>query len=101
VTYSSVDWGSGATVSITIKNNGTTAVDGWTLAFDFPGDQKITNLWCGEFTQSGTTVTISSASFNGTIPAGGLVSFGFNISYSGTNALPTGFTVNGSQASVN
>jgi hypothetical protein len=101
VSYSQSDWGSGATVSITIKNNGTTAVDGWKLAFDFSGNQKITNMWCGEFTQSGTTVTISNASFNGTIPVGGSVSFGFNISYSGTNAQPTYFTVNGSAASVN
>jgi endoglucanase len=101
VSYSQFDWGNGATVSITIKNNGTAAIDGWKLAFNFAGNQKITNLWCAEFTQSGAAVTISNAAYNGTISAGGLVSFGFNLSYSGTNVIPTSFTVNGSAASAN
>jgi hypothetical protein len=101
VSYTQFDWGSGATVSVTIKNNGTNAVDGWKLAFDFAGNQKISNLWSGTFTQNGTTVTISNASYNGTIPAGGSVSFGFNLNYSGTNTQPSGFTVNGSAATIN
>jgi endoglucanase len=101
VSYTQSDWGSGATVSITIKNNGTTAIDGWKLAFAFAGNQQITNIWCGSFTQSGKTVTISNASFNGAIPAGGSVSFGFNISYSGTNTKPSAFTVNGTAATTN
>ncbi|HEX3045065.1 MAG TPA: cellulase family glycosylhydrolase, partial [Bacillota bacterium] len=33
------DWGSGATINVTITNNTTTAVNGWTLAFTFPGNQ--------------------------------------------------------------
>jgi hypothetical protein len=37
--------GSGASVSITIKNNGTTAINGWTLAWNFAGNQTITNMW--------------------------------------------------------
>ncbi|HEY8463407.1 MAG TPA: cellulose binding domain-containing protein [Bacillota bacterium] len=32
---------------------------------------------------------------NGSIPPGATVSFGFNISYSGINAKPTAFTLNG------
>jgi glucuronoarabinoxylan endo-1,4-beta-xylanase len=95
VSYSQNDWGSGATVSITIKNNGTTAINGWTLAWNYVGTQKITNLWNGTYTQSGTAVTVKNASYNSTIPAKGAVSFGFNISYSGANAKPTGFTLNG------
>lgn len=95
VSYSMNDWGSGATVSITIKNNGTTAINGWKLAFSFSGNQKITNLWNGTFTQSGTAVTISNASYNSMIPAGGTVNLGFNLSYSGTNAKPTSFALNG------
>jgi endoglucanase len=100
VSYTQYDWGSGATVSVTIKNNGTTALTSWELAFDFAGNQKITNLWCAKFTQSGASVTISNESFNGAIPVGGTVSFGFNISYSGANAKPDSFTVNGSTATT-
>ncbi|HYH05220.1 MAG TPA: cellulose binding domain-containing protein, partial [Bacillota bacterium] len=100
VSYTMYDWGSGATVSITIKNNGATAINGWTLAWDFPGNQKITNLWNGSYTQNGTAVAVKNLSYNGTIPAKGSVNFGFNIAYSGSNAKPTGFTLNGTACSV-
>jgi arabinoxylan arabinofuranohydrolase len=95
VSYSQNDWGSGASVSITIKNNGATAINGWTLAWSFAGNQKITNLWNGTYTQNGTAVTVKNAPYNGTIPARGSVNLGFNISYSGANGKPTGFTLNG------
>jgi endo-1,4-beta-xylanase len=95
VSYSMSDWGSGATVSVAIKNNGASAINGWKLAFSFAGNQKITNLWCGTYTQSGTSVTVTNAVYNSTIAAGGSVNFGFNLSYSGANAKPTSFTLNG------
>ncbi|HEY8463106.1 MAG TPA: endo-1,4-beta-xylanase [Bacillota bacterium] len=100
VNYTQHDWGSGATVNIIIKNNGTTAINGWKLAFSFPGNQKIVNLWCGKYTQSGADVTVTNESFNSTIAPGGTVSFGFNISYSGTNAKPTKFTLNGTDCQI-
>ncbi len=96
VTYSMNDWGSGATVNITIKNNTSTAVNGWTLAWTFSGNQTITNLWSGSYTQSGTSVSVTDAGYNANIPAnGGTTNFGFNINYSGTNAKPASFTLNG------
>lgn len=90
------DWGSGATVNVTITNKTNAAVNGWTLAWAFPGNQAITNLWNGTYTQSGASVTVKNAAYNATIPAnGGSVTFGFNLNYSGTDAKPTGFTLNG------
>jgi hypothetical protein len=90
------DWGSGATISVTIKNNTATAVNGWTLAWTFPGNQTITNLWNGTYTQSGASVTVKDGGFNALIPAnGGSVNFGFNLNYSGTNGKPASFTLNG------
>jgi endoglucanase len=94
VNYTMNDWGGGATVSITIKNNGTTAIEGWKLVWAFSGNQKITNIWNGTYTQSGPEVTVKNTTYNAAIPAGGSVSFGFNLSYSGSNAKPTGFTLN-------
>jgi endo-1,4-beta-xylanase len=96
VSYTQNDWGSGATVSVTITNNGATAINGWTLGWTFSGNQKITNMWNGRYTQNGTAVSVTNQSYNATIPARGTVSFGFNLSYSGTNAKPTNFTLNGS-----
>ncbi|HEY8464191.1 MAG TPA: glycoside hydrolase family 11 protein [Bacillota bacterium] len=101
VDYSQNDWGSGATVTVTITNNGSLPINGWNLAWTFPGNQKITNAWNARYTQSGASVIASNQSWNSTIPAnGGRVSFGFNISYSGTNAKPTSFTLNGSSSST-
>jgi endoglucanase len=97
VDYTQNDWGSGATVSVTITNNGSSAINGWTLEWSFSGNQKITNMWNASYTQSGTTVKATNAAHNSTIPAnGGKVSFGFNLSYSGTNTKPTVFKLNGS-----
>jgi arabinoxylan arabinofuranohydrolase len=101
VSYTIEDWGGGgATVSITIRNNGTIGLYGWELSFSFPGNQTITNLWNGGYTQDGNVVTVSNETWNAIIPAGGTVNFGFNLSFSGTNAKPTDFTLNGAACSV-
>jgi len=100
VIYSQNDWGSGASVSITIKNKTSSDIDGWTLIFDFPGNQKITNLWSGEYTQNSTTVTIKNTTWNNKIPVNGSVSLGFNISYSGKSDKPTSITLNGNSCSI-
>jgi endo-1,4-beta-xylanase len=90
------DWGNGATINVTIKNNTTSTVNGWTMAFTFPGNQTISNLWNGTYTQSGASVSVKDAGYNATIGAnGGTVNFGFNLNYSGTNSKPTSFTLNG------
>jgi thermitase len=97
----SSDWGTGATINVTITNNTTTAVNGWTLAFTFPGNQTITNLWNGAYTQSGASVSVKDAGFNASIGAnGGSTNFGFNLNYSGANTRPASFTLNGVACSV-
>lgn len=100
VTYTQNHWGTGATVNITIKNNGTTTINGWKLDFTFPGNQKISHLWCGKYTQNGAAVTVTNESYNGIIAPGGTANFGFNINYNGTNDKPTSFTVNGVVATI-
>lgn len=90
------DWSTGATVSIVITNNTPTAINGWTLAWTFPGDQTITDIWNATRTQNGATVTATNLSYNAGIPAsGGTAGLGLNISYTGANAIPTAFTLNG------
>lgn len=91
------DWGNGATINVTLKNNGP-AITGWILGWTFSGNQTITNLWNGTYTQNGASVSVRNANYNASISTGGSVSFGFNLNYSGTNAAPTGFTVNSSSA---
>jgi hypothetical protein len=91
----SSDWGSGATISVTVTNKGTSDINGWKIQWNYSGNEKINNLWNGSLNQSGTTVNVSNANYNSLIPASGSVSFGFNIAYSGTTTKPTAFSLNG------
>jgi endoglucanase len=85
------------TVNINIQNTGKTALYPWTLAWTFPGNQKITNTWNVNESQSGQNVTLSSISSWESIPAGGTLTgaVGFSGTYTGANAKPTAFTLNG------
>jgi hypothetical protein len=95
VTYSVNDWGGGFTGTVTLANTGSAAWSAWSLGFAFPGNQKVSQGWSATWTQSGAQVTAASLSYNGAVPAGGSTSIGFNGTYTGSNAAPTAFTVNG------
>jgi poly(3-hydroxybutyrate) depolymerase len=96
VAYSTTSqWTGGFTASVTITNTGTAAISGWTLKFTFAGDQHITNAWNGTASQSGENVTITNASYNGTIAPGGNTSAGFQGTWTSSDAAPASFTVNG------
>ncbi|MFC7547670.1 PQQ-dependent sugar dehydrogenase [Plantactinospora sp. GCM10030261] len=88
-------WGTGFTVTVTMTNTGTAAVDGWTLGWTYAGNQRVTSGWNAEVNQQGADVTARNASWNPTIAPGATVSFGLLGSYSGTNPPPTSFTLNG------
>ncbi len=95
IIYCQSDWDSGAIVNVTIVNHGLAVIDGWTLNWNFPGNQRIMSMWNGTYIQKGAAVTVTNAFYNGAIPAQGAVSFGFSVSYSGANAQPSCFTING------
>ncbi len=80
---------------VTIANTGTSAINGWTLRFTFPGDQKITSAWNGTETQSGENVTTTNASYNARVAPGGNTSLGFRGTWTNSDAGPAAFTVNG------
>jgi endo-1,4-beta-xylanase len=89
-------WTGGFTASVTINNTSTSAINGWTLKFTFPGDQKITSSWnTGSNSQSGEALTLTNASYNGAIAAGGNTSIGFQGTWTSSDAAPTAFTLNG------
>jgi len=92
-------WGNGATVSVKLSNSGP-AIQSWKIVWTFPGDQKITNMWNASYTQSGASVTVNNVAWNGSIPTNGSQTFGFNLTYSGSNTAPTSFTVNSSSSST-
>jgi hypothetical protein len=95
VDYKTNDWGSGFTTDVTITNRGADAIDGWTLTYAYAGNQKLMNGWNGTWSQSGQNISVKDAGYNGKIAAGAAVSTGAQFSYSGTNAAPVSFSVNG------
>jgi hypothetical protein len=95
-------WTPGFQVALSISNTSTTAINGWTLSWTFANGQAVTQLWNGAATQSGPTVTVTNLNYNASIPAGGSYNnAGFLGTWSGTNSIPTGFTLNGTPCSVN
>jgi len=95
VTYAPNTWNDGFTANVTVANTGSTAVNGWTLGFTLPSGQAITSSWNATLTGSSGAVTARNISWNGTIPANGSQSFGFQGTYSGTYSSPSTFTLNG------
>jgi cellulase/cellobiase CelA1 len=89
-------WSGGFGANITLTNNGSTAINPWTLTFTFPASgEAVQGGWDGTWTQSGETVTVTSESWNSTIaPNGGTVSIGFNGTDTGQDPAPTVFYIN-------
>jgi len=96
VDYVPNTWPDGFTANLTVTNTSGTTVNGWTLAFTFPGDQVITSRWNTETTQNGPAVSARNVGFNTTIAPGGNVMFGFQGTHTAANANPPSFTLNGS-----
>ncbi|HBB33561.1 MAG TPA: hypothetical protein DC064_17615 [Cyanobacteria bacterium UBA9273] len=88
------DWQSGFTGSISIANNGTSNLNGWTLEFEAPFE--ITNIWNAQIvSRQGNRYTIRNLSWNSTIGAGQTLSFGFNASPGNVTSQPSGYVLNG------
>ncbi|WP_443072164.1 glycosyl hydrolase family 18 protein [Streptomyces sp. WMMC1477] len=86
------DWGTGFEGKWTIKNSGTTTLDGWKLEWDYPSDTTVNSHWEATITRDGNHYTAVDAGWNGTIAPGASVSFGYNGSGPGA---PSGCLING------
>ncbi|MFL6122698.1 protein kinase domain-containing protein [Actinophytocola sp.] len=80
-------WPGGYQVSVTVRNDGDTTLEGWAVRWRLPAGHGIRDLWNGRLTEDGaggTDVTVSDADWNTTVPAGGQTTFGFNATTPGT-----------------
>ncbi|MEU1406261.1 endo-1,4-beta-xylanase [Streptomyces sp. NPDC005728] len=80
-------WNTGFTGQVTISCSGA-SLSSWKANWTFGAGQQITQAWNAACTQSGTAVSCANASYNGAVPDGGSVTFGFNASWSGSNPVP-------------
>ncbi|MBO3101954.1 glycoside hydrolase family 6 protein [Cellulomonas fengjieae] len=87
-------WGGGFGADVTIINLGD-PISSWTAGWTFTAGQRITQLWNGTASQSGSAVSVASLPWNGSLATNGRTSFGFNGSWSGSNPVPGSFTLNG------
>ena len=62
---------------MTVRNGGSTTLNGWTVRLTLASGQTITNLWNGVNTGTSGAVTVKNASYNGTLPGNGSTAFGF------------------------
>ncbi|GAA2392404.1 glycoside hydrolase family 6 protein [Dactylosporangium salmoneum] len=87
-------WPGGFGANVEITNTGD-ALTSWNLGWDFVAGQGIQQMWQAVPTVSGLHVTAKNESYNGAVPAGGKVAFGFNGSWTTANPVPSAFTLNG------
>ncbi len=93
------EWAGGFVANVTITNTGSSTINGWSLGFTFPGDQKITSGWSSTVTQSGKNVTATNLNYNGTLAPNASTSIGFQGTWTSSDASPTSFSINGKTCS--
>ncbi len=95
VAYSATTWSNGFTADVRITNRGP-ALTSWTLTFTVPATVTLAGGWSGTWSQSGSTVTVRNAAWNGSLATNATTSTGFQATFTGpAPASPSGFALNG------
>ncbi len=93
VAYTTVNnWGSGAQLKVSLTNT-SAAKTSWELCWTYAGNDVITNLWDGTYTQSGKNVCVKNVAHNGNLSSNGTATFGFLVNNPGP--APATYTLNG------
>jgi len=101
VSYAVTDqWPNGFTANVFVTNTGNQTLDPWTSTWNFTAGQQVTHSWNGDYSQSGSRVTMKAVSYNLTLAPGATVNIGFNGSFSRSNPAPVGFTLNGARCTT-
>lgn len=90
-------WTDGFTADVAITNKSSKTLEPWTLAWTFTAGQRVTHGWDGQYSQSGSRVTVAAESYNATLAPGATVSTGLNGAFDHGNPAPTAFTLNGAR----
>ncbi|WP_131738475.1 chitinase [Actinomadura roseirufa] len=71
------DWGSGWEGRFTLTNGSDKAISGWEVAFDLPSGTTLGSFWDATVTSTPPHHVFKNREYNGSIPPGGSVTFGF------------------------
>ncbi|WP_410610984.1 cellulose binding domain-containing protein [Amycolatopsis sp. lyj-109] len=101
VRYAVTDqWPNGFTANVFVTNTGNQTLNPWTSAWNFTAGQRVTQSWNGDFSQSGSRVTMKAVSYNLSLAPGATVNIGFNGSFDRSNPTPVGFTLDGARCTT-
>jgi hypothetical protein len=95
-------WPGNFQVALSITNQTSAPLNGWAVRWQFASGQTLSQTWNATQNQSGVNATLTNASWNASIPAGGTVDgVGFNATFDNvTNPLPVNFTLNGKRCAI-
>ncbi|WP_405088229.1 family 43 glycosylhydrolase [Microbispora sp. NBC_01389] len=79
-------WSGGFQGEVTVTA-GSSAISGWTVKWTLASGQTISQVWNGTLTTSGSAVSVSNASYNGSLAPSASTTFGFLAN--GTASTPT------------
>ncbi|WP_158843928.1 endo-1,4-beta-xylanase [Saccharothrix deserti] len=85
-------WNGGFQGEVTVRNNSSSTISGWTVKWTLVAGQSLGNVWNGVATTSGRDVSVRNASYNGSLGGNGSTSFGFVGSWTGSNPVPANVT---------
>jgi predicted carbohydrate-binding protein with CBM5 and CBM33 domain len=87
-TYQTVgSWNGGFQAEVTIRNNSTSSIGGWSASWNAGSGVTVTSLWSGTHTASGSNITVRNAAWNGTLAPNASTTFGFTAN--GSSSTPT------------
>lgn len=88
-TYQAINsWGGGFQGEVTVRNNGSGTLNGWTVNLGLQSGQSISNIWNAVNTGTSGNVTVRNAPYNGSLGGGQSTTFGFVANGNGS-ATPT------------
>lgn len=79
-------WPGGGQGEVTVRNNGSASISGWTVGLTLPAGEKITQLWGGTLAADG--VTVRNAAWNGALAPGATATVGYLVSAPATPGTP-------------
>ncbi|MCG5447213.1 cellulose binding domain-containing protein [Micromonospora sp. NIE79] len=79
-------WPGGFQAEVTVANNSTAPLNGWTVGLTLASGQAISSLWSGTNTGTTGSVTVRNAAYNGTVGPNASTTFGFTATGNGATA---------------
>ncbi|MEU9360095.1 cellulose binding domain-containing protein [Streptomyces sp. NPDC048301] len=84
-------WSGGYQGEVSVRNDGTAPLNGWTVALPLPPGQTLGSLWNGVHTGTSGTVTVRNAAWAGAVAPGATSTFGFTAT-GASGSAPSGLT---------